>query len=213
MLTIIILGSLLLLANSQPCHYSCATCLTPSYTSCLTCSANINLQLLPSSPTGVCLSSSFSNANAVGVILLIICVIASAAFKSKIVWWYAIGIQTMGLLSFIEIDWMAGVQYILGGCSYLMLFSVMGKNALPYDVNYSSHSLFRLGDQLHSTNLAALSPAIFALSIASFLIFVSINPFQILHKKFCIDQCTFMTESFLAKIRFGAAAFYLMTIQ
>ena len=74
----LLLPLLILLANSQECHYSCATCVTKAYSGCNTCpySQALTYTIFNDPLQGTCASIRTGTVNVAGIVYLIILVVA-----------------------------------------------------------------------------------------------------------------------------------------
>ena len=139
---------------SQSCHYSCQTCTNDYYLSCTLCQNNVaplSLGQLANPTAGPCIQTS-SNANPLGIVLLIFCILSTIFLKSQPLIYYMLSFQTLALLGFIEVAYSSSLDTIFDAFSYFMLFTIMGKNQKTSDGILASNGMYRLSDFLVTVN-------------------------------------------------------------
>jgi hypothetical protein len=143
-----VLATLLLLLHSAAtmnCHYSCQTCQAQYYTQCLSCQdKNQALALVSPSGTGLCTTPAYTTINGLGIVLLLASIATGLFLKSQHIFYFILSMQTLGLLSFVEVAWTAGLTTILDGFQYLMIFSKMGQSSKMNDGILISRNMYRL---------------------------------------------------------------------
>lgn len=138
----IILVLVVSLANCQnstiDCHYSCKQCVGESYTLCSVCLQDKNITVVEdptvSDPqyinsnvkTGVCTGDVPPKVNALGVLLVIICSAVAGVVRTPSSIYLISTLQTISLISFVEVAWVYPVGYLLQSLQYFMIFNWMG---------------------------------------------------------------------------------------
>lgn len=117
-LTILTILSLTSLVICQDCHYSCALCSDKYYSHCLTCAdpakAIIPVAESSSGSVGICTAAAFSSGNGLGIVLVIISVLGGSLLKSQYVFQIILALQSLALLSFVEIAYPFSLSVIFG---------------------------------------------------------------------------------------------------
>jgi K+-sensing histidine kinase KdpD len=72
---------------------------------------------------GVCGKITTNNANAVGIIVLIVSISAGAIIFNEEVIYLILFLQSIGLVYLVEVYWLPILDYVLSGLTYLMFFT------------------------------------------------------------------------------------------
>lgn len=216
----LLLTTLLLSVFTQNCHYSCSTCSGTAYTQCLTCSDSGRTvqygaicdgsdQSILSQVGGICGSSAYSRANALGAILVIIAILAGTFLKSQYVFYFILSLQAMGLIGLVETAFTSALSTILGAFEYFMLFSIMGQNTKPQNCKLMLRSMYRLNDFLGTTSFQANAPPILAIVFVLTAALALVSIFKKVRK----SNCAFISDKFIDQILLGLRTTLLLLMQ
>lgn len=124
--------------------------------------------------SGVCIGVVPPKVNALGVVVLIVCVsIAVAVRTSNAIYLISI-VQTLGLLSFVQIAWVVPVGYLLQGLQYFMIFNWIGAGYKLSDQSMRQRQYYRLDLYLRESNLLKNIALVGLVSLALFFIIVGL---------------------------------------
>ena len=91
--------------SAQMCHYSCKTCADDYYAHCYSCqdAASSMLQLGSDvkASYGLCSAPSYSGANPIGILIILIAVFSGLLLRSQHIFYFMLSLQILGLLSFV----------------------------------------------------------------------------------------------------------------
>ena len=122
-------------------------------------------------------------------------------------------LQTLALLSFIEIGWVSPLSYVLEGLQYLMIFNILGGGLKETSTDFKKLSFYRL-DQYYKESSIIKSMAILGVCNCLVVLLMIVIPiFKILRKKHCSDacRCLLCANWFLETVlKFLYVAFFLM---
>ena len=124
--------------------------------------------------SGVCIGVVPPKVNALGVVVLIVCVsIAVAVRTSNAIYLISI-VQTLGLLSFVQIAWVVPVGYLLQGLQYFMIFNWIGAGYKLSDQSMRQRQYYRLDLYLRESNLLKNIALVGLVSLALFFTIVGL---------------------------------------
>ena len=147
---------LIFYVSSQTCHHSCHTCSDMHYTHCYSCPDSTALSaygMVGTTQAGLCSTPASTSISGFGVFLLLVIIATGLFLKSQHIFYFIISIQTLGLLSLMEIAYPQSLTTILDGFQYLMIFSKMQQNSKMSDGILLSRNLYRLDRFLTEVNL------------------------------------------------------------
>lgn len=93
---------------------------------------------------GVCTAPAVTSVNGVGVLLLMVCIASGLFLRSQHIFNFILSIQTLGLLSLMEIAYSSGITTLLDSFQYLMIFSKMQQSSKISDGVLTQRNLYRL---------------------------------------------------------------------
>lgn len=161
---------------------------------------------------GVCKADEAFGINPLGVAILAIVIASAVLFKSQVIIYFALALQTIGLLSLVETAWLDSLSVVLGACRYLMVFSTMGQHGKMVDGVLRSHGYFRLDDFMRNVDFNMNISAICAVTFISMAVMIAVQIVQ-----WCINTGRFKPEA--STMEFGYLMLgvfrtvYLLTIQ
>ena len=109
--------------------------------------------LVSGAQVGVCTAPAITSVNGLGVILLMMCIGSGLFLKSQHIFNFILSIQTLGLLSLMEIAYSSSITTLLDSFQYLMIFSKMQQNSKISDGVLTQRNLYRLQAFLTEVNL------------------------------------------------------------
>lgn len=102
---------------------------------------------------GTCSSPAYSSINGFGILILLICIGIGLFLRSQHIFYFILSLQTLGLLSLIEVAYPQSLTTLLDGFQYLMVFSKMQQGSKTSDGVLISRNMYRLEAFLTSVNL------------------------------------------------------------
>ena len=127
------------------------------YSHCYACSdsvvALIPFGMIEGVQVGVCSTPAYTSINGFGILLLFIAIGSGMFLKSQHIFYFILSMQTLGLLSLIEIAYPQSLITILDGFQYFMIFSKMQQSSKTSDGILLSRNLYRLDSFLTQVNL------------------------------------------------------------
>ena len=97
-------------------------------------------------PTGVCIGFTPPSPNALGVIILIICISLAVITRTKEAIYLLSTLQSLALISFVEVAWIDPSSYLLQSLQYLMIFNLMARPSKTKDFTMLQRQYYRLHD-------------------------------------------------------------------
>lgn len=119
--------------------------------------------------TGVCTGDVPPKANALGVLLVIICSAVAGVVRTPSSIYLISTLQTISLISFVEVAWVTPVGYLLQSLQYFMVFNWMGSGYKVQDQTMRQRQYYRLDLYMHESsfmkNIAIVGLADLAVAI------------------------------------------------
>ena len=78
--------------------------------------------------SGVCLGVAPTGVNAFGVIVFIVCVALAIITRTKQALYLVSTLQSLALISFVEVGWVNPANYFLQSMQYLMIFNLFARD-------------------------------------------------------------------------------------
>ena len=94
--------------------------------------------------SGVCLGVAPTGVNAFGVIMLIVCVALAIITRTKQALYLISTLQSLALISFMEIGWLHPANYFLQSMQYLMVFNLFARDYKTEDWSMLQRQYYRL---------------------------------------------------------------------
>lgn len=139
--------------------------------------------------TGLCTFPAYTKVNPLGVFIIIFTIVVSTFLKSQYVFYFIFALQSIGLLSLIEVAYPYSLTTLLQSFQYLMLFSTIKKQNQSSDGIFTYHSMYRLNNFFQTVSFDANAPAIIAFIILAGLLLAAISIFRTFRQ----DRCKIIT--------------------
>ena len=120
--------------------------------------------------SGVCLGKTPEGVNEFGVIVFLICVGLAIVTRTKQALYLVSTLQSLALISFVEVAWINPASYLLQSMQYLMIFNLMARDYKEED-DYSmlQRQYYRLDDYYVSSKMVKNLIPIFVIGILVFI--------------------------------------------